>query len=331
MKFLVIGLGSMGKRRIRNLKALGHTEIMGYDPRQDRREEAGSRYEIKTYSNVDEALLQEPQAMIISTPPDTHMFYANIAIQHNIHFFTEASVVYDEMNEIIDKLRYTSLVAAPSCTLRFHPAIIKLKELINTRAIGKISSFTYHSGQYLPDWHPWESIRDYYVSKRSTGGCREIVPFELTWLTWVFGDICNIKGYKGKTIDLGVDIDDVYQIIMRFNEGCVGHLMVDVVSRVAIRNITILGEEGVIKWDWNERNINIYHIDENEWQSIPVGGGQAAEGYNPNIIEEMYVDELQSFIDAINKNALLIHTMSEDKAILDLLYTVDESSDLVKK
>ena len=39
MKCLVIGLGSMGKRRIRCLKALGYTDITGYDTRQDRREE----------------------------------------------------------------------------------------------------------------------------------------------------------------------------------------------------------------------------------------------------------------------------------------------------
>ena len=40
MKFLQIGLGSMGKRRIRCLQALGETGIVAFDPREDRREEA---------------------------------------------------------------------------------------------------------------------------------------------------------------------------------------------------------------------------------------------------------------------------------------------------
>ncbi|MEK7353947.1 MAG: aminotransferase class III-fold pyridoxal phosphate-dependent enzyme [Chloroflexota bacterium] len=39
MKVLIVGLGSMGKRRIRCLKALGHEDILAYDPREDRRAE----------------------------------------------------------------------------------------------------------------------------------------------------------------------------------------------------------------------------------------------------------------------------------------------------
>ena len=42
------------------------------------------------------------------------------------------------------------------------------------------SGFVYHSGQYLPDWHPWESYKDFYVSNPATGARREIVPFELS-------------------------------------------------------------------------------------------------------------------------------------------------------
>ena len=36
MRALVIGLGSMGKRRVRNLMALGYKDIAGYDPREER-------------------------------------------------------------------------------------------------------------------------------------------------------------------------------------------------------------------------------------------------------------------------------------------------------
>ena len=43
MRFLIVGLGSMGKRRIRNLRALGETEIAGFDPRPERRDEATLR------------------------------------------------------------------------------------------------------------------------------------------------------------------------------------------------------------------------------------------------------------------------------------------------
>jgi NAD(P)-dependent dehydrogenase (short-subunit alcohol dehydrogenase family) len=44
LKFLVVGLCSMGKRRVRNLQALGHAGLAGFDPREDHRREAADNY-----------------------------------------------------------------------------------------------------------------------------------------------------------------------------------------------------------------------------------------------------------------------------------------------
>ncbi len=53
MKILQIGLGSMGKRRIRNFQALGLKDIVGFDFRNDRRDEAEKKYKIKTIDVLD--------------------------------------------------------------------------------------------------------------------------------------------------------------------------------------------------------------------------------------------------------------------------------------
>ena len=52
MKFIVVGLGSMGKRRVRNLIALGDNDIAGFDLREDRCLEANGKYGIKTFSDI---------------------------------------------------------------------------------------------------------------------------------------------------------------------------------------------------------------------------------------------------------------------------------------
>ena len=92
MKFLVIGLGSMGKRRVRNLQALDEKEVIGFDPREDRCIEAEQKYQIKTFQNFDEAINTKPDAMIISTPPDLHSKYAKIAIEKKTHFLDTKNV-----------------------------------------------------------------------------------------------------------------------------------------------------------------------------------------------------------------------------------------------
>ena len=60
MKVLVIGLGSMGKRRIRNLLKLGYKDIIGFDIRTDRINEVNKKYHIKSYFDFDDALAEKP-------------------------------------------------------------------------------------------------------------------------------------------------------------------------------------------------------------------------------------------------------------------------------
>jgi predicted dehydrogenase len=326
MKFLVVGLGSMGKRRIRNLQYLKVGEIIGFDPQEDRRKEAEEKYKIKTFGEFEKAMAENPDALVISTPPDLHMKYAVIAAQKNRHFFTEASVVDEGMNELIALIKNKKIVAAPSCTMRFSPPINKIKELVDAGTIGKVLLFVHHCGQYLPDWHPWEDYRKFYVAKRETGAGREIVPFELVWLTWVFGGIDVISCLKGKLSKLDVDIDDAYQIIMKFKNGILGHMLVDVISRVAYRTFRLLGEEGVIEWNWGDC-IKVYTVKDKKWREYHVEEGTTVEGYSEKIKEEQYIEEMNHFIGAIKGKTKYPYTFEEDKKVLDLLYAAEKSSD----
>src|SRR5882672_848704 len=182
MKFLITGLGSMGKRRIRNLQYLNAGTIAGFDPREARRAEARDKYNIETFADFEEAFEKfNPDALVISTPPDLHVKYAKLAVARGRHYFSEASVVDDEMDELMALARaHPEVVAAPSCTMRYHPSVQAIKRIVEGQDFGKPLLFTYHSGQWLPDWHPWEDYRSFYVSKRATGACREIGPFELS-------------------------------------------------------------------------------------------------------------------------------------------------------
>ena len=182
MKFLVIGLGSMGKRRIRNLFKNNQNNVIGFDIRKDRNEEVEKLYAIKTFDSIDSAMNQNPDVLIISCPPNKHVEYAKYAIENNIHFFSEVNI--DKKDKILDlmkKIRNSKIIGVPSCTMRFHPCVKIVKELIDNSTIGKPLLLTYHSGSNLEDWHPWETINDYYVAKKETGGGRDQIMFELEY------------------------------------------------------------------------------------------------------------------------------------------------------
>jgi len=326
MKILVIGLGSMGKRRIRNLKALKEEDIIAFDLREDRRKEVEEKYGIKTYGKFEDAMLEKPEIFIISVPPDIHLEYQLYAAKNNINFFTEASVVKEGLEDVINLLKKKDIVGVPSSTFRFHPAVKKIKELVDNNEIGKICTFTHHSGQYLPDWHPWETVDSFYVSNKKTGGGREIVPFELSWLTWVFGEISSVSGLIGNTLNFGDGIDDIYHVLITFKSGLIAHLLVDVVSRYAYRQFKLLGANGVIEWDWNKKQVGVYNPKNEEWTYFKEDVGVAQDGYNPNIIEEMYIDELKHFLDAVRKKVKYHYSLEDDKRILDVLYKIEESN-----
>lgn len=332
MKLLVVGLGSMGKRRIRNLQALGHTLLAGVDPRKDRRDEAASKYGVDTYESFEAALTQSvPDALVISTDPSLHMDYAIPAASKGIHCFIEASVVDRErIEQLCHQIKSSKLVIVPSCTMRYYPAPIKIRELIREGKIGKPLNLNYLTGQYLPDWHPWEHIQDFYVSRRETGGGREIVPFELTWLNEIFGYPQPLACIKDKLTDMEADIDDIYHCLLRYPDGMLANITVEVISRPkATRELHILGSEGRLVFSSEENCVRYIRVGDEDWTRIPLGSGTIEAGYiNP---EEPYISEMADFVNAIEvaDRHAFPNTLENDAAVLKLLNNLEKLSESI--
>ena len=326
MKIAIVGLGSMGKRRIRNLTHLGAANLVGFDIREDRvREVLGIGHQAREFSK-DESF-EEFDAVVVSTSPAHHVSVLEKAIRARKPVFVEASVTLDGLPKLLAMAERLGVLVCPSCTMRFHPAIKEIKSLVTSGKLGKPTNFVYHCGQYLPDWHPWEDIRDFYVSKKETGAAREIVAFELTWMTDVFGTVKDLCCIYGKTIDLGVDIDDTYSFSARFGTGTIGSVTVDVTSRVASRRMTLNLERGQLKWDWNKGSIDIEAVELGRSESIRFSLTDAASGYNKNITESMYVDEMKSFIDSVRGISAFPNTLKDDINVLQTLLRLEGVTD----
>jgi len=325
MKFLQIGLGSMGKRRIRCLKKLGYTDILGFDLKNNRRKESESKYNIKAINNIQNLNFDDIDALIVSTPPDKHDEYIEFAIEKGKPAFVEASVVLGRLEKLNRLAKKKNIFIAPSCTMKFHPAIKNIKNIVNSVKYGKVTNLTYHCGQYLPDWHPNENVKNYYVSKKETGAAREIVPFELTWIVDIMGFPKNITGFHGKTMDIGADIDDTYTISVRSATGSYGSITVDVVSRYATRSLILNMEYGQILWRWDDNIVKLYDAKKQKWTNYYCHKGKAAEGYNKNIIEDMYVEEIKTFLKATKNRQVFPNSLDEDIKILKLLDKIEKN------
>lgn len=327
MKYLVVGLGSMGKRRVRNLQALGIKDVAGFDTRSDRRQESQGKYDIPVFDNLDTAMQAfGPEVFVISTPPDLHMHYAYYAFERGISCFMEASVVdADKIKQLSEKIKGTQIIMAPSCTMRYFPGPKKIKELIRSNAIGKVLNLNYQTGQYLPDWHPWEKIEEFYVSRRETGAAREIVPFELTWLNDIFGEARAAACVKSKLTDMPADIDDIYHCVLRYDDNVIANITIEVISRPrATRDMRVLGSEGEIVFSADSNSVRYINTSMEEWKEFKFDTGTVESQYiNP---EEPYIAEMKDFVAAVRAKdqTLYPNSLQDDYNVLQTLYALEQ-------
>jgi len=322
---LIVGLGSMGKRRIRNLNRLGIKDIYGYDIRPERNQEAQRDYGITTFESFDEAIKMLPEVLIVATPPDEHLFYGLWGAENRVPFFMEASVISEGISDLIELCKKNSVIGIPSCTPRFHPSIIKMKEIITSANLGKVLSFSHHYGSCYADWHPWEDYRDVYFSKPETGAGRESVPFEMEWLEWLFGEFVELSCFSAKRLDLEPEVIDSYQIISMGKDGVLGNIMIEVTSPYYFRITKGIFSNGVMIWDWRQKKVIVYNKIEDNITEYPEPKPVLAEGYK--FEENMYIEEMSYFMDILQGKRKCIYALEDDLRTLKLLEKIEKSAE----
>ena len=322
MRFLQIGLGSMGKRRVRCVHALRAGEVIGFDPRADRRAEAERLYGIRTVETFEEGMAADPDVVIISSPPDQHIEYGLAALQAGKPFFAEETVMLDPeaLTPLITASEQSHLLAAPSCTMRFHPAVKDMKRVLARGDIGKPLSFNARCVSYLPGWHPWERVQDFYVRSRVSGGGREMVIFELDWMEWLFGQTTAVTADVGKLSDIPADIDDTFQILYRFASGVRGCSTISVAYHVPVRAIEICGSEGQITWDNRIHRVMVYTAADGKWQHYME---TTSRDYS---YDRMYIEEFDHFFQALRGEVTYMRSFRDVKRMLEVLRAVEQSS-----
>lgn len=320
MKVVVIGLGSMGKRRIRLLQKRQGCSIVGVDLSKDRRSEVEQELGAATYETLGEALGEVSlDAALICTSPLSHASLVSDCLDCGLHVFTELNLVSDGYESNMQKARDSGRVWFPSSTFVHRQEMKKIKEIIGGNING---AWTYHVGQYLPDWHPWESYKDFFVADARTSGIRELLAIELPWLVDIFGPIAEAHYITQKITDLDILYDDAAVIAVKHESGAIGSLLVDVACRRAVRNFSFTNEVCYIEWDGTPEGLRLYDVASQEMVHVEAYGNAGVEhhdGYARFIVENAYEAELDAFIRAIENDEPPQWGLEEDERILRLI------------
>ena len=317
MNIVVIGLGSMGKRRIRLIKEMyPEYTICGVDGREDRRKEATAMFDISCFSLVTD-VEGNIDCAFVCTSPLSHASIITDCLEFRWNVFTELNLVADKYDENI------RLAKENNCTLFLSSTFFYRQE---TKYISsKISkdkkwNYIYHIGQYLPNWHPWENYKDFFVGDKRTNGCREILAIELPWLESAFGEIESTTSVSDKITDLNIGYNDNYMIQISHMNGNKGTLVVDVVSPVAVRNLEVYAENAYLSWNGTPDSIREFNQQTKKIENVNLSeAAEHKEGYSAFIVENAYKNEIREFFDVVLKNKMPLYGFEEDKKILNII------------
>ncbi|MCM1217002.1 MAG: Gfo/Idh/MocA family oxidoreductase [Lachnospiraceae bacterium] len=320
MKICVIGLGSMGKRRIRLLKLLfDDLTIIGIDSNADRVRSVACEYGIDCYLTLAD-VTGELDCAFICTSPQSHASIITECLERNLHVFSEINLIddlYDKNMKLAKQKRKTLFISST-------PLYKEEMRIIDSRIKrnGKPCAYQYHIGQYLPDWHPWDNLEDFFVSDKKTNGCREILAIELPWIWKTFGKIAAVHVAKTKLTGLKLDFPDIYLIQIEHSDGTIGSLTVDVVSRQAVRRLEVFNEELYIRWDGTPDTLYEKNIVSGEMIRIQAGEYIHEEGYGEFVNEHAYMKEIEDFF-AVIKGKEPLYGFEKDKEILQIIDEIE--------
>ena len=233
MKFLIAGFGSIGRRHLRNLLALGEEDIVLYrSHRSTLEDDEIARFPVET--DLQKALAHKPDGVIISNPTALHLDVAIPAAQAGCHILMEKPISHtmDEIPALEKALQQGGAKMLVGFQFRFHPGLQQAKQLLEESAIGDLISVRSHWGEYLPDWHPWEDYRQSYAGRKDLGGgVVRTLCHPLDYLRWLVGELESVWAFTGNLGGLGINVEDVSEIGLQFDRGVLGSVHLDFCQR----------------------------------------------------------------------------------------------------
>ena len=275
MKFLIAGLGSIGRRHLRHLVGFGEKDILLYRTHQSTLpDDELAQFHVET--DLEAALAQEPDAVIVSNPTSLHLDVAIPAAKAGCDVLLEKPVSdslarLDELQSAADASGAQILVGFQ---FRYHPGLMKAAEILSSGVLGQPLSFRAHWGEYLPGWHPWEDFRKSYSARKDLGGGVILtLTHPLDYMHWLLGDVSGVWAFSEHLSSLALEVEDSAEIGMKFTNGALGSVHLNYTQRPSRHQLEIVCDRGSIRWDNAGNALQVFPAEKGQWEEFPFPGG----------------------------------------------------------
>ncbi|WP_165003240.1 MULTISPECIES: Gfo/Idh/MocA family oxidoreductase [unclassified Enterococcus] len=278
MKVIFFGLGSIGKRHLKNLLSFGaersvESDITAYSS-SGKKEFRGI-----TYIQDEEELAPHYDVAFITNPTFKHLDTLNMIIKKADYIFLEKPVFSESINLSQYNYDYQKIyIAAP---LRYKQVMNIVREKISST---EVYSARVTCSSYLPEWRKDTDYRKNYSAFKSMGGGVELdCIHELDYVINLFGFPKDVKKKFGKFSNLEIKSNDLATYLLEYNDKII-EVHLDYFGKKSKRKLELFTSDGFINVDLLANEVS---IDEHIIEKI-----DESSNY-------MYEEELKYFLENV--------------------------------
>jgi len=310
----VVGAGRWGRNHIKTLHEIGCLAgIVEAD--SDTRNEFQKKYPgIKTFATIKDAIKEKFDGFTVATPAETHFDIAKFIISHKKHILVEKPITLkaSEARHLKELAKVNGVNLMVGHLLLFHPAIRKMKELIEKGKIGKL--------EYI------------YSNRLNLGAVRteenilwSFAPHDISIFQYFIGKLPIEIVSRGGAF-LQPHIHDSSMTVLTYPDNIVGHIFVNWLHPFKEHRIVVIGSKGMFSYEdsSNEKNILFYEkgIDWIKGEPIKRDGPTEIIPYDKNM---PLTEELRYFAAHTNGAPVEIADAQNGVEVLEILEKATES------
>lgn len=247
----VIGTGAMGQNHVRIYSEMEGVELAGIsDVDQKRVEAMAVQFNTKGFTDYNEMFAEGLDAVSVVVPTKLHKQVVLDALEAGLNVLVEKPIAdtLENADLMIEAAKKAGKILMVGHIERFNPAVIKLKELIDSEILGKVVSIsTRRVGPYNP------RIRD-------VGVILDIGVHDIDIISYLYGRRVNhVYAVAGADIH---SFEDHASIILRMDHEFAGVVETNWLTPHKIRKLTAIGIKGVAYLDYIDQTVEIH---DNGW------------------------------------------------------------------
>ncbi len=274
MNILIIGLGSIGQRHLRNIhKLYPKTNFFSYrrsfktpslnNFNQVKKFDLKSKFKINYINSLNNLKKYNINSAFICTPSSFHVTETIKIIEQDINVFVEKPLGSSLKNikKLQNILKSKKIISMVGFQMRFCPLIKNLKKIINSNHFGALNQISIHHGENINNFHKYENYKDLYAAKKKLGGGVILTQIhELDYMLYLLENykMKKIISHNIRTSNLNIDVEDTLNSIFLFESKknkLVCNLHLNYYEQPGKRQITLIFENGKVTADLNNKKL----------------------------------------------------------------------------